>query len=77
MTATTLKRQFIRDAGGNPIGIILPIKEYMRVAPLLDEHLVDDQDEERLDQIEYAARDPLFLADLRETMAAYEVADAQ
>ena len=77
MTATTLKRQFIRDAEGNPIGIILPIEEYVRGAPLLDEHLVDDQDKERLEQIEYAARDPLFLADLRETMAAYEVADAR
>ena len=77
MTATTLKRQFIRDAGGNPIGVILPIEEYVRVAPLLDERLIDDQDKERLEQIEYAVRDPLFLADLRETMAAYEVADAQ
>ena len=77
MTATTLKRQFIRDAGGNPIGVILPIEEYVRVAPLLDERLIDDQDKERLEQIQYAARDPLFLADLRETMAAYEVADAR
>ena len=77
MTATTLKRQFIRDAEGNPIGIILPIEESMRVAPLLDERLIDDPDKERLEQIEYAVRDPLFLADLRETMAAYEVADAQ
>ncbi len=77
MTATTLRRQFIRDAGGSPIGVILPIEEYVRVAPLLDERLIDDQDKERLEQIEYAVRDPLFLADLRETMAVYEVADAQ
>jgi len=77
MTATTLKRRFIRDTGGNPVGVILPIEDYVRVAPLLDEHLVDDRDKERLEQIEYAVRDPLFLADLRETMAAYEVVDAQ
>ena len=77
MTATTLKRQFIRDAGGNPIGVILPIEEYMRVAPLLDERLIDDPDKERLEQIEYAVRDPLFLADLGETMVVYEVADAR
>ena len=76
-TATTLRRQYIRDAGGNPIGVILPIEEYNRVASLLEERFVDDPDKERLEQIEYAVRDPLFLADLRETMAAYEVADAQ
>ena len=28
-------------------------------------------------QIEYAARDPQFLADLRETMVVYETVDAQ
>ena len=77
MTATTLRRQYIRDAEGNPIGVILPIEEYVRVALLFDERLIDDQDKERLEQIEYAVRDPLFLADLRETMAAYEVADAR
>ena len=77
MTATTLRRQYIRDAGGNAIGVILPIEEYNRVASLLEERFVDDPDKERLEQIEYAVRDPLFLADLRETMAAYEVADAQ
>lgn len=77
MTTATLKRQFIQDAVGNPIGVILPLEEYKRIAPLLGDEAYPDQDSVMLQQIEYAARDPLFLADLRETMAAYEVADAQ
>jgi hypothetical protein len=77
MTTTPLQRQFIRDASGNPIGVILPLEEYMRVALLLGDRDATGKETALLDQIEYAARDPLFLADLRETMAAYETVDAQ
>lgn len=77
MTTTALQRQFIRDARGNPIGVILPLEDYARVASLLGDSEMTDEETIKLQQIEYAARDPLFLADLRETMAAYEVADAQ
>lgn len=77
MSTATLKRQFIQDAVGNPIGVILPLEEYKRIAPLLGDQTFSDQDTAMLKQIEYAARDPLFLADLRETMAAYEAVDAQ
>ena len=51
MTATTLRRQFIRDAGGIPIGVILPIEEYVRVASLLDERLIDDQTKRDLSKL--------------------------
>lgn len=77
MTTAVLQRQFIRDARGNPIGVILPLEEYARIAPLLEDRDVIDQEAVMLQQIEYAARDPQFLADLRETMVAYEIADAQ
>lgn len=77
MTTTVLQRQFIRDVGGNPIGVILPLDEYARVADLLGDRDVMDEEAVKLQQIEYAARDPQFLADLRETMAVYETVDAQ
>ena len=77
MSTIALKRQFIRDETSNPIGVILPFEEYVRVAQFLGESLDKDWQSDNLEQIEYAVRNPLFLADLRETMAAYEVADAQ
>jgi len=77
MTTTALQRQFTRNARGNPIGAILPLDDYARVASLPGDSEMTDEDTIKLQQIEYAARGPLFLADLRETMAAYEVADAQ
>lgn len=77
MTTTVLQRQFIRDVGGNPIGVILPLDEYARVAALLGDRELMDEEAIKLQQIEYAARDPQFLADLRETMAVYETVDAQ
>ena len=77
MASTMLKRQFIRDAGGNPIGVILPLEEYERVSEYLDESAERDWESANLEQIEYAARDPLFLVDLRETMDVYQAVDAQ
>ena len=77
MSTIALKRQFIRDETSNPIGVILPFEEYVRVAQFLGESLDKEWQSDNLEQIEYAVRNPLFLADLRETMAAYEVADAQ
>lgn len=76
MTITVLQRQFIRDAGGNPIGVILPLDEYARVASLLGDREMMDEETIKLQQIEYAVGDPLYLADLRDTMAVYETTDA-
>ena len=36
MTKTVLKRQYITDANGTPIGIILPIEEYALIQDLLE-----------------------------------------
>jgi hypothetical protein len=35
---TVLKRQFIKDAEGNPVGVILPLEEFVLVEELLDQH---------------------------------------
>ncbi len=71
-----LKRQFITDAAGNPIGVILPLEEYALVADTLEQRLTAQLDD-KLRQMEHAAHDPLFLADLAEAMAAFEYADAE
>ncbi len=71
-----IKRQFITDAAGNPIGVILPLEEYQLVADTLERRLATQLDE-KLRQIEQASHDPLFLADLAETMGAFKHADAE
>ncbi len=73
MTTPTLKRQFITDAAGNPIGVILPLAEFKRVEAILDQPLSDD----KLVRMMGASDDPLFMADLRETMSAFAAVDAE
>ena len=75
MVQTTLSRQFIKDSLGRPIAVILPIEEYTLVKPFLEGH--DEKDERKLHEIALAAGDPLFLADLKETMEAFEAIDAE
>ena len=75
MTTTTLKRQFITDADGNPIGVILPLEEYALIEEILEQHLSDPHLDERIAMIEKATNDPLFMADLRETMDAFARVD--
>jgi hypothetical protein len=74
---TTIKRQFITDTTGAPIGVILPIEEYAlvrdQIEGRIDEHKEDAEAKLRL--IEKAARDPQFLADLNEIMAAFAHVD--
>jgi hypothetical protein len=36
MTETVLKRQFITDSDGTPVGVILPIEEFALVQDLLE-----------------------------------------
>lgn len=74
---TVLKRQFITDANGRPIGVILPLDEYDLVAATLDQRLAAQQLAAQLQQMEIAARDPLFLADLEATMHDFGHADAE
>ena len=74
MSQETLTRQFINDAQGQPIAVILPIEEYALIKAVLEEH--DQQEARKIEEIELAAHDPLFLADLEEIMAAFEATDA-
>ena len=77
MTGTTLKRQFITDAAGNPVGVILPLEEFMLVEEILEQRFPSPGEADKLDQMGQAAHDPLFMADLHETMAAFAGVDAE
>ena len=77
MTVPVLKRQFITDAEGNPVGVILPLEEFALVEETLRQRLPSLGGEDKLAKMEQAAADPLFMDDLRETMSAFAGADAQ
>lgn len=77
MTTTVLKRQFIKDATGNPVGIILPLEEFALVEGILEQRLPAAGEDKKLAEMEQAANDPLFMADLRETMSAFAGVDAE
>jgi hypothetical protein len=77
MTTTTLKRQFITDADGNPLGVILPVEEFKLIEQILEQRLSETSIDEKTALIEQAANDPLFLADLQETMDDFAAADAE
>lgn len=66
MKPSSLRQQFITDAQGNTIGVLLPIEDYQRIAPFLQRK--DDQEQEKLALLNQASQDPLFLADLQESM---------
>ena len=72
-----LKRQFILDADGRRIGVILPVEEYELVSETLEQRLAAQQRDAQLHDMEVAASDPLFLADVRDTMDAFGHADAE
>jgi len=74
---TVLKRQFITDAAGSPVGVILPLEEFVLVEEILDQRFPTPNEANKLDQMKQAARDPLFMADLHETMAAFAGVDAE
>jgi len=74
---TILRRQFITDSNGNPIGVILPLDEFALIEQTLEQRLFDLDAMNKLALIEQAANDPLFLADLQETMDAFGEADAE
>jgi hypothetical protein len=72
-----LKRQFITDVSGQPIGVILPLEEYALVEEILEQHTQLLSETDKLHQMEQAAHDPLFIADLQEVMSAFTEADAE
>lgn len=60
MTTTVLKRQFITDSLGNPIGVILPMEEFALVEEMLEQRLLTSTEADKLSLIEQATQDPLF-----------------
>ena len=77
MATPVLKRQFITDAAGNPVGVILPLEEFALVEEVLRQHVSVPSTAEKLAHLEQATEDALFMTDLRDTMKAFSSLDAQ
>jgi hypothetical protein len=77
MSEVILKRQFITDSAGKPVGVILPLEQFAVVEEILEEQFPVTNDVEKLERMRQAAHDPRFLADLHETMSAFAEADAE
>ena len=77
MSRAVLKRQFITDAAGNPVAVILPLDQFALVEEILEQQFPATNDVEKPERMRQAADDPYFLADLRETMSAFAEADAE
>ena len=72
-----LKRQFITDTAGNPIGVILPLEEYALVREILERCPEPPSEADQLDRMGQAVYDPQFMADLQETMSAFAKTDTE
>ena len=70
-----LKRQFIMDATGGSIGVILPLEEFTLIADVLEQRSQWLTEVEKLELMEQTVNDPLFMADLNETMYAFAATD--
>jgi len=77
MTKMVLKRQFVTDTAGNPVGVILSLEEFALVEDILEQRFPLPDEADKLEQMEQAVSDPLFMADLRETMSTFAEADAE
>ena len=77
MSEAVLKRQFITDSVGRPVGVILPLEQFAVVEEILEQQFPVSDDVEKLERMRQAAHDPHFLADLHETMSAFAEADAE
>jgi hypothetical protein len=66
MTKTILKRQFITDAAGNPIGVILPLEEFALVEEILEQQSQTLSEADKLDQMEQ----PLARTERKRQLAA-------
>jgi hypothetical protein len=70
-----IKRQFITDSAGNPVAVILPLEEFVLIESVLEKQIKNRSEADELALMQQAADDPLFLADLKETMAAFQSVD--
>jgi len=77
MSTSVLKRQLITDADGNPIGVILPMEEYLMIERSLPREGTPDIQTEKLNCMKHAANDTLFMADLNETMDSFSTVDSE
>lgn len=71
MSISVLKRQIIKDAEGKPIGVILPMEEYLMIERSLPREGVADIQADKLNRMKHATNDTLFMADLNETMNSF------
>ena len=72
-----IKRQFITDSEGKPVAVILPIQEFALIEDVLDKQIRNRTEDESIALMREAIHDPLFLADLNETMSAFQAADIE
>ena len=77
MSISVLKRQIIKDAEGKPIGVILPMEEYLMIERNLPREDIPKIQAGKLDLMKHAANDTLFMADLNETMNSFAIADSE
>jgi hypothetical protein len=77
MSISVLKRQLITDAEGNPIGVIVPIEEYLMIEHSLPQEGVKDVQTDKLKRMKQALNDTLFMADLHETMHSFSTVDRE
>lgn len=76
----SIQRQIIRDTAGTPIGVLLPMEDYAAVKDILEAETKPNElktNEEKVEMMKRAAKDPLFLADLEDTMHAFRHVDAE
>ena len=71
----TLQRQYITDHEGNTVGVILPIEELKELEQFQQERRQEES--QRIQQMKEAASDPLFMADLQETMEDFAKTDSE
>jgi hypothetical protein len=77
MSKVVLKRQFITDSAGKPVGVILPLEQFAAVEEILEQQFLATNDVEKMERMRQAADDPRFLTDLHETMSAFAEVDAE
>lgn len=76
MATITLQRQFIHDLNGNPVGVILSLEEFALIKDVLEKRTTSPS-LDPVAQMTQAANDPLFMADLHETMADFALVDEE
>lgn len=56
MSEVVLKRQFITDSTGKPVGVILPLEQFAAVEEILEQQFPATNDVEKLEGMRQAAK---------------------